>query len=339
MLNPELNPTGGLAERLMMNSKIVNIPGYTITARERKSKYIHEFTKTPAEIICPHFWVLSQGNLCPFACSYCYLEGTFRWGNAKSEAPVVFVDDPDSEQPTQRGMKREVEGWLNKPGNLVLNAGELSDALVFDHWTKMSRWLIPLFGEQRNHKLLLLTKSDNVKGLLELPHNGQTIVSFSINALEVSKRFEAGAPLPTDRLSVAKLCQDAGYPVRLRIDPMIPVEGWKEKYTELMRLIGDLEIKPERITVGSLRYFPTVRTAVKSSDRPGKDVFDYGREWTKVDGRLRVDFNTRIEMYRLVLGYIKFYLDKIGFGICKETEKAWEEIGEGIPRGVCNCTT
>lgn len=250
---------------------------------------------------------------------------------------MVFVDNVDTEQPTQKRMKREVEGWLSMPGNLVLNAGELSDALVFDHWTKMSSWLVPLFSEQKNHKLLLLTKSDNVKGLLELSHKGQTIVSFSINALEVSKRFESGAPSPIDRLGVAKLCQDAGYPIRLRIDPMIPILGWKEKYSELMSLIGKNEIAPDRVTVGSLRYFPTVKTAVMASDRPGNDVFGYGREWTKIDGRLRVDFETRVEMYSLVLGYIKFYFPDTGFGICKETDKAWDEF-DAIPRGICNCT-
>jgi len=233
-------------------------------------------------------------------------------------------------------MSSEVCKWLDKPGNLVLNAGELSDALVYDHWTEMSSWLVPLFGEQKNHKLLFLTKSSNVGGLLGLPHNGKTIVSFSINALEVSKRFETGAPSPIERLKAAKRCQDAGYPVRLRIDPMIPIEGWEGEYIELMALVGGHGVKPERITVGSLRYFPGVKTMVRASDRPGKDVFDYGREWTKTDGRFRVDYKVRVEMYRLILGYILLYWEETGFGICKETEELWGEMG--VARDICNCT-
>ena len=57
-----------------------------------------------------------------------------------------------------------------------------------------SKFIIPMFEGQNRHKVLFLTKSDNIKHLLQInPHN-QTIISFSLNADEVAQRWERGAP-------------------------------------------------------------------------------------------------------------------------------------------------
>ena len=42
------------------------------------------------------------------------------------------------------------------------------------------------------------------------------------------------APPVTRRLAAAKLVADAGYEVRLRIDPMVSVRGWQGAYAKLV---------------------------------------------------------------------------------------------------------
>jgi len=171
-----------------------------------------------------------------------------------------------------------------------------------------------------------LTKSANVRNLLNLEHNGQTIVSFSINAVEVSKRFENGAPSVSDRLEAAALCKDAGYPIRIRLDPMIPIEGWQVMYEHT---VGEINIlKPERVTLGALRYFPVAKVF---AGKLGRDVsvFDYAVE-RSVDGRLRVPRLLRLEMYRTALKRLE-----VPTGVCKETREVVRLLGLNQ---ICNCT-
>src|SRR3989337_4516001 len=96
--------------------------------RPRKSFFIHYFDKTPPGIVCPHYYVLSHANGCAYSCDYCYLNLTFRG----LKAPVIFSN--------LHRLKRDVEAWLictRKPN--VLSAGELSDSLLFDPVTGMTK--------------------------------------------------------------------------------------------------------------------------------------------------------------------------------------------------------
>ncbi|WP_309491851.1 SPL family radical SAM protein [Candidatus Hecatella orcuttiae] len=278
--------------------------------RKRQSPFIRLFNKAPAGILCPNFWLLAWADGCPYQCTYCFLQGTFR-GQVE---PVVFINLND--------LFRELDSWLKADGApRLLNAGELTDSLAIT--TYVAEKLVERFGKQSRHKLLLLTKSDGVNALLSLPHRGQTILSFSLNPPTVAKRFELGAPPPWHRLDAATAAKKAGYPVRIRVDPMIPVEGWREAYTELADRISRL--RPERVTLGSLRFFPIV----PAHSRRDKSVFSYGGERSG-DGRIRVPRDTRMEMYRLMVER----LEDVPVGLCKETVDVVKALG--LPNK-CNC--
>jgi len=284
-----------------------------VTQRTRKSRFIRLFNRTPNGIVCPHFWLLAWADGCPYRCAYCYLLGTFR-GNVK---PVVFsnLDDLD----------RELDQFFASNPGRILNAGELDDSLAINDSVPIR--LIQRFACQDRNKLLLLTKSANVRNLLGLDHNGQTIVSFSINAVEVSKRFENGAPGLSECLKAAGMCKDAGYPIRIRLDPMIPVEDWRVMYEHVVDEINIL--KPERVTLGALRYFPVARIF---AGKLGRDisVFDYAVE-RSVDGRRRVPKLLRLEMYRTALKRLK-----MPAAVCKETRDVVELLRLNQR---CNCTS
>ena len=63
-----------------------------------------------------------------------------------------------------------------------------------EHLTRAGREFIPLFGQSENGYLFMLTKSDNVDDILDLPHNGHTIIAWSMNNALVSQKYEIGAP-------------------------------------------------------------------------------------------------------------------------------------------------
>ena len=86
-----------------------------VVKRERKSKFVKLFDKTPPAVFCPHFYELILSNGCPYNCVYCYLKLTFR---GKTE-PNIFTNDWD-------GVKRE----LDRIAGGVFSTGELADSLA-----------------------------------------------------------------------------------------------------------------------------------------------------------------------------------------------------------------
>ena len=285
--------------------------------RKRYSTFIHFFDKTPAGVVCPHFFILAHANGCPYECQYCYLNLTLR----HYPEPTVFSN-------TGR-MFQEVREWLlaeAKPA--VLNCGELSDGLAWDDSTELSRNLVPLFAEQKRHKLLFLTKSTNIANLLELEPTPQVIVSFSLNAEEVARRFEKKSPAPLKRLEAARQLRRAGWQVRVRLDPIIPIENWMVHYRAMAEAINAVE--PAVVTLGTLRFFKTLPNFA----RHGTEVFRYGEDQEDPDGRLRLKPELRLSIYRFLLDILE--CKKIG--LCKETSEVHEKLGFPGEGQSCNCT-
>ncbi|MFZ0960399.1 MAG: hypothetical protein WAO35_05800, partial [Terriglobia bacterium] len=61
--------------------------------------------------------------------------------------------------------------------------------------------------------------------------------------------------MPSSRFAAAARMREAGWPIRLRLDPMIPYrddnEGWQEGYEVALDQINRLS--PEMVTIGALR--------------------------------------------------------------------------------------
>jgi spore photoproduct lyase len=117
----------------------------------------------------------------------------------------------------------------------MFNSGELADSLAMEHLTRAGREFIPWFGQSDNGYLFMLTKSDNVDAILDLAHNGRTIIAWSINNERVSRKFELGAPGFERRLEASRNVQEAGYPVRIRLGPIVPFDGWQKAYSQTVR--------------------------------------------------------------------------------------------------------
>ena len=291
--------------------------------RPRKSAFIRRFTKTPPGVVCPHFYVLAHANGCPYSCAYCYLQLTFRY----LDEPTVFSNRHD--------LLQEVRQFLLTEEPSVLSMGELCDALAFDPATNLSRDLLPLFAKQDKHKLLLLTKSTNVGNLLEMPERRNIVVSFSVNAPQLAERFERGAPSPHDRLKAARACQQAGYEVRLRIDPVIPVPGWPDLYRPLVDdIMSQLDTQALRLTIGSIRYFRSLPMMARKRGRDAR-VFDVARTPDGPDGRMRVSPELRLDIYRWMR---EQFPPAVSIALCKETEETWRKLGWDFSDPKCNCT-
>jgi len=298
-----------------------------LVSRVGDGSIITRFDKTPkpgseTDVVCPHFLELKWAYGCPFDCAWCYLKGTFRF---RPDGPAPVVKPYVKTEAHVRSFLEEVDSPE------ILNSGEIADSLMTEATEQpFSKFIIPLFQTQSLHKVLLLTKSSSVENLLEIDRHTQAIISFSLNAVPVAERWEV-APHVRKRIEAARRVSDAGYEVRLRIDPMVPVQGWAEHYSELLGMVFD-HFTPERITLGSLRGLQS--TINSCADKTWVGYLKESSNWGK-----KIDFKTRIAMYSAVIDELATKHDFHRVALCKETVQAWKNLGMDYKQIRCNCIT
>ena len=144
----------------------------------------------------------------PFNCQYCYLRLTL----GIYKGPVVFTNPWP-----------EVERQLEKIPAGVFSTGELADSLAIT--PPLLKPAIEYFRRQKDKFLFLTTKSTNIELLLGMRPTPQVWISFSVNAVKTWELFEKNTPHPDERLAAAWRLKEAGWRVRIRIDPIIPEVG------------------------------------------------------------------------------------------------------------------
>jgi spore photoproduct lyase len=284
------------------------------------------FDKTPypiksTDVVCPHFLELKWANGCPFNCAWCYLQGTFRLLKRKKKP---FVKDIHK---TIKHLLIFFENVNNKV--YILNSGELSDSLLSeDTECPFSKWVIPLFEKFKKHKLLFVTKSTHIDNLLNIDPHDYVIISFSLNAKSVAEKWE-NAPRPIDRIKAASELQNKNYPIRLRIDPIIPVSNWRNCYCNLIDDIFN-NLEPERITLGSLRGLQS--TINQSKDKSWIKYLTEQSNWGK-----KISLNKRFELFSFIKRYLEDEYNFHQIALCKETIDMWEKLEMNFKDIKCNC--
>jgi spore photoproduct lyase len=240
-----------------------------------------------------------------------------------------------------RQMIDEVREWLAAPTPRMLIVGELQDGLAFDSayaavtGTPLTQRLIPLFAAQDRHRLIFLTKSTLIKHALKMEPTPQVVFSWSVNAEYVGRKWELGAPLPSRRFGAAAKMQEAGWPIRFRLDPMIPYadgkQRWQDGYAEAISRINDLS--PEMVTIGALRASSMgLVTAAGKNDRP-TDLFDYLSEKDPSGFKYRIPFEQQVTMYKFALDGLD--RTRIVPALCKEDVSVWKAVG--LKFDGCHC--
>ena len=342
------------ASRLISNadclSEIIDA-GKKVLALVATTNVTSSFDMPDHRIGCPHFEKLVLvNNGCPFKCQWCFLQQTYRGMQPFMAVHVRYKD-----------IMKIITRRLEKSSKIVVfNNGELQDSLALEHLTHSGQTFIPFFGRLQNGRLFMLTKSDNVKSLLGLAHNGHTILAWSLNAPEVSQEFEIGAASFERRLNAAKRAQEAGYPVRIRLDPIVPVPDWERKYAAAIKRIFE-QVKPERITLGTLRFesaFVRNRESIIGQRHPGSRLLDEmaqmipmlapmpvptgkrdkeGRPKMKISvGKMSYPENLRIKLFRTAITEIRKYFGG-PIALCKEVVGVWYAVGLNPRQCECVC--
>ncbi|MBC8460720.1 MAG: hypothetical protein H8D67_22265 [Deltaproteobacteria bacterium] len=120
-----------------------------------------------------------------------------------------------------------------------------TDTICFEPEYGASELFVNYFANQDDKYLMLYTKSDNVDHLLNLAHNGHTIISWTVSCNTVAREIEKQTPTMEERVQAAVKCQKAGYTVRFRFSPIIPIKNWQAENREMIEKLF-AKVKKER---------------------------------------------------------------------------------------------
>lgn len=288
---------------------------------------ITRFDKTPVpvqptDVVCPHFLELKWAVGCPFDCAWCYLKGTLRFLPTRAKPRIKDLSKV-SEHVT--ALLEQVH-WYGE----LLNTGELADSLMCEGARQPFSTLIgELLSGQSLHKALFVTKSYKVDNLLAHDYQHRIIVSFSLNAEAAARRWEHHAPPVGRRIEAATMLSKAGYEVRVRIDPIVPVVNWAKHYMDLVDRIFAAFV-PARITLGSLRGLQS--TVNGATDKSWTRFLSEQSNWGK-----KIAFHTRYVLYKTLLDHLRDTHRYRRVALCKETVAMWQRLGRDYKRIACNC--
>jgi hypothetical protein len=226
-----------------------------------------------------------------------------------------------------------------------------TDAPAFEPEYGWCKGLVEFFAA-REAFLMLYTKSHNVDFLLNLDHRGRTIVCWTLSCATVSRLIEKEAPPLAARIAAAAKCQAAGYVVRARFSPIIPVQNWEQENEQMLAEYLS-RVRPDVLTMDTLKWIEPSRV---------RDIFDltlWDPEFVAAvdhlaalppeqrprpilpNGKQLFPDELRARVYRFFIERIRALSPSTRIALCGETPEMWtalrDELGMTPEHYVCAC--
>ncbi|MBN1674896.1 MAG: hypothetical protein JXR37_27880 [Kiritimatiellae bacterium] len=131
--------------------------------------------------------------------------------------------------------------------------------------------LIEFFGTLENRYLVIHTKTWNTAWMRDLKHNGHTIVVWSLSGPTQSSAIEPKAGTTEQRIEAARLAQEAGYPIRYKFKPIVPVKTWREDAARTIETVFQ-RTKPDIISLCGFMWMDV--DEMKRRLAPVADILD-----------------------------------------------------------------
>lgn len=224
------------------------------------------------------------------------------------------------------------------------------DVLAIEPEYGACEMLVNDFARRPDHYLILFSKSGNVDPLLSLDHKGHTIMLWTLTSRTVSERYEPMTANMEQRIEAARRCQEAGYPVRFKCKPILPLKNWREEITEMLELMYS-RVTPENISMETV-FFDSVS---EMDHTVGLDNLDpdfvaaaqaaeteAGSKWNHAaHGPRPFTFEVKEQIYRYLISESQRISPRTPVTLCAETSRMWDALDDLLPgkpwNYVCNC--
>jgi len=264
---------------------------------------------------------------CAFRCAYC---GFGRY--------IIFYLD----------VERLIDGldsiFKQHPAQRLYKYSNMTDLPPFEPELDMVGPMVQRFAEESDRYLMLFTKSDNVGFLTEIEHGGHTIISWSVTCDTASRLVDKRAATMQQRIGAMAKMRQAGYPVRARLSPIVPVADWREEYTRLFEELFS-HVKPDLITLELLGWMtvddlPAMFSpsfldadALRQAEAAREQLADV--KWGPFTQR------THEEIYSFCIDAVRRLSPQTPVSVCHGTTATWKALGSRMqmtPKNyICNC--
>ena len=270
---------------------------------------------------------------CFHRCAYCQ-RGSIYVINLNLESFVERVDGLIAQNPWQKTFRYDVE----------------QDVLAIEPEYGACELLVEDFAKREGKYLILFSKSANVDHLLPLRHNGHTIMLWTLSPADVSRRYEQMTGTLEERLEAACKCREAGYTVRFKCKPIIPVAGWRDGITDMLTRLYDT-VEPENLSMemvffGSLGEMDATlglenldpALVAVAEDAQQRAVEGWSRDR---NGPPPFPFEAKEEVYRHFIAESRRLSPSTPVTLCAETQRMWQALDDLLDYKpwdyVCNC--
>ncbi len=232
---------------------------------------------------------------CLYDCRYCFLQGMYQSANY-----VFFVNSEDFQSEIDE-LRHQVQA--DTPSEqLCLFTGYDCDSLGMEGITHFAEEFLPFMAERPDTWFELRTKSINTKLLENRDALPNVIPAFTLTPDEIARETEHGAPSLERRLAKAKALGEAGWPLGLRLDPLIPWPNFSQIYENFSMQL-ERELQPDwihSITLGPMRFPKAMYDKIRK-------LYPYDRlfalcELEKIGSQMTYPQEVEAELLQLVKG-------------------------------------
>lgn len=177
---------------------------------------------------------------CLYDCRYCFLQGMYR-----SAHYVVFVNYEDFFRDIGNTANAHIkeQSWFF--------SGYDCDSLAMEPVTGFMGACLDYFDNLPHANLEIRTKSTQIRTLLDRPAIKNAVVAYSFTPDNIARRLEHKVPSVAKRIAALEKLQRHGWPIGLRLDPLIATDSFANDYRDLLDTIFD-RIDPT--TLHSISY-------------------------------------------------------------------------------------
>ena len=163
---------------------------------------------------------------CTAMCLYCYLVCNYN----KCAYIRIFVNREEM-------LKKLIDTSNKSSEDLVFEIGSNSDLILENTMTNNLPLVIEEFGKNGKGYITFPTKFDMVDDILNLKHNGKTIIRMSVNPQYIITKVELGTSNLENRIKAINKLYNAGYKIGILVAPVIMIDNWKDLYKELIQIL------------------------------------------------------------------------------------------------------
>ena len=281
-------------------------------------------------LVCQPAYALHTIIGCHFRCAYCTL--------SRIISIMLNVEDYVS----------RLDEWLERcPNQTLFQNDNYTDNVCFEPEYGAAKLLIESFARKPGKALeLYVGKSDRVDCLLDYDHRGHTVCCWSLSAQTQSTAFEWRSAPMSARIEAMRKCQEAGYPVRVRLSPILPVKDWRDENREMIELLFR-DVTPDVITMETIRFLSYERMSelfdLSLLDEAFLEVMKAQPDPPEYQGcELPDDY--RQTVYDFVISQIERVRPQARFAFCREKRAMWTRFADRFARHgqdpdhyMCNC--